>query len=56
MKKQTKIEELERRIKALEERPVYIPYVPYQPVTPPQYQQYPCPICGRTYPHTCVTC
>jgi len=52
--KETKLEELERRILALESRPQYVPVYPYTPNTIPQL--YPCPVCGKTYPHTCVTC
>ena len=53
---QARVEELERRLRDLEARPVYVPYnpVPYYPV--PSYPAYPWgPIWAGDYPGTCTT-
>ena len=43
-KKETKLEELERRISELEKRSIYIPYPQYPSL--PQQNPFRCPICG----------
>lgn len=55
MTKNDKIEELERRIRELEARPIPPPIIinPY-PITTSSATA--CWICGKTYPHTCVFC
>ena len=37
------IEELERRVRDLEARPIYVPYIPYVPVPVPWVPLYPGP-------------
>lgn len=50
---QSQIDALKKRIEALEQRPTII-----YPIYPQPYIPNPlaCPVCGKTYPHNCVTC